>query len=50
MADPDVPAYGRPDDILMLPSNLKENIVAQFAYGHGSGPRFVVPIPQEQVL
>ena len=47
---PDVLAEDRPDYILILPWNLKEEIVEQLAYAREWGARFVVPIPQVQVL
>ena len=40
----------RPDYILILPWNLKEEIVAQLEYARGWGAQFIVPIPQVQVL
>ena len=47
---PEVLEQDRPDYILILPWNLKEEIVAQLAYAREWGARFVVPIPQVQVL
>jgi SAM-dependent methyltransferase len=47
---PDVLAEDRPDYILILPWNLKEEIVEQLAYAREWGAQFVVPIPQVQVL
>jgi hypothetical protein len=40
----------RPDYILILPWNLKDEIVAQLAYAREWGAKFIVPIPQAQVL
>jgi SAM-dependent methyltransferase len=40
----------RPDYILILPWNLKEEIVAQLSYAREWGARFVVPIPRVEVL
>jgi SAM-dependent methyltransferase len=40
----------RPDYILILPWNLKEEIVEQLAHAREWGARFVVPIPEVQVL
>jgi SAM-dependent methyltransferase len=40
----------RPDYILILPWNLKREIVAQLAHAREWGARFVVPIPEVQVL
>jgi hypothetical protein len=40
----------RPDYILILPWNLKEEIVKQLAYAREWGARFIVPIPKGQVL
>ena len=47
---PDVLAEDRPDYILILPWNLKEEIVAQLDYAREWGARFVVPIPRVEVL
>jgi SAM-dependent methyltransferase len=40
----------RPDFILILPWNLKDEIVAQLAHARDWGAQFVVPIPEVQVL
>ena len=40
----------RPDYILILPWNLKKEIVAQLAYAKEWGGHLVVPIPQTQVV
>jgi SAM-dependent methyltransferase len=40
----------RPDYILILPWNLKDEIVAQLAYAREWGARFVVPIPAVEVI
>ena len=40
----------RPDYILILPWNLKEEIMAQLAHARGWGARFVIPIPELQVV
>jgi SAM-dependent methyltransferase len=40
----------RPDYILILPWNFKEEIVAQLAHARGWGAQFIVPIPQAAVL
>jgi SAM-dependent methyltransferase len=40
----------RPDYILILPWNLKTEIVAQLAYVREWGAKFIVPIPTAQVL
>ncbi len=40
----------RPDFILILPWNLKDEIVEQLAYVREWGGRFVVPIPRVTVL
>jgi SAM-dependent methyltransferase len=47
---PEVLEQDRPDYILILPWNLKEEIVEQLAYAREWGAQFVVPIPQVQVL
>jgi len=40
----------RPDYILILPWNLKDEIVAQLAYAREWGAKFVVPIPAVEVI
>jgi SAM-dependent methyltransferase len=40
----------RPDYILILPWNLRDEIVAQLAYARDWGARFIVPIPTARVL
>jgi SAM-dependent methyltransferase len=47
---PEVLEQDRPDYILILPWNLTEEIVQQLAYAREWGARFVVPIPEVQVL
>jgi SAM-dependent methyltransferase len=42
-------AQTRPDYILILPWNLKDEIMAQLAYARDWGARFVVPIPEVEV-
>jgi SAM-dependent methyltransferase len=40
----------RPDYILILPWNLKDEIVAQLDYARAWGAKFIVPIPSARVL
>jgi hypothetical protein len=40
----------RPDYILILPWNLKSEIIDQLAYARSWGAKFVVPIPEVEVL
>jgi len=40
----------RPDYVLILPWNLKDEIVEQLAYIRGWGGQFVIPIPSLEVL
>jgi hypothetical protein len=47
---PDRIAATRPDYILILPWNLKNEILEQLAYVRKWGGRFLVPIPQLEVL
>ena len=47
---PEVLAQDRPDYILILPWNLKQEIVEQLAYARAWGAQFIVPIPEVQVL
>jgi SAM-dependent methyltransferase len=42
-------AQTRPDYILILPWNLKDEIMAQLSYARDWGARFVVPIPEVEV-
>ena len=46
---PDVLEQDRPDYILILPWNLKDEIVEQLGYAREWGAKFVVPIPEVQV-
>jgi len=43
-------AETRPDYVLILPWNLKDEIMTQLEYVRAWGGRFVVPIPEVQVL
>ncbi|MBN1460304.1 MAG: class I SAM-dependent methyltransferase [Armatimonadetes bacterium] len=43
-------AETRPDYVLILPWNLKQEIMAQLEYVREWGGRFVIPIPEVQVL
>jgi SAM-dependent methyltransferase len=43
-------AETRPDFILVLPWNLRDEIVAQLSYARDWGARFVVPIPAVEVF
>jgi C-methyltransferase C-terminal domain/Putative zinc binding domain/Methyltransferase domain len=47
---PEALEQARPDFILILPWNLKEEIVAQLSYAREWGARCVVPIPEVEVL
>ena len=47
---PEAIAQARPDYVLILPWNLKDEIVAQLAGIRSWGGRFVVPIPETRVL
>jgi hypothetical protein len=47
---PDALEQARPDFILILPWNLKEEIVSQLSYTREWGARCVVPIPEVEVL
>lgn len=46
---PDKIKEAKPDYVLILPWNLKTEIMQQLAYIRGWGGRFVVPIPEVQV-
>jgi C-methyltransferase C-terminal domain len=43
-------AETRPDYVLILPWNLKDEIIEQLAYVREWGGRFVVPIPRVEVF
>jgi C-methyltransferase C-terminal domain/Putative zinc binding domain/Methyltransferase domain len=43
-------AETRPDYILILPWNLKAEIVAQLRYARDWGARFIIPIPEVEVI
>jgi SAM-dependent methyltransferase len=47
---PEVLEQDRPDYILILPWNLKDEIVEQLAYAREWGAQFIIPIPEVQVL
>jgi hypothetical protein len=47
---PDKIKETRPDYILILPWNLKDEIIPQLDYARAWGARFVVPIPEALVL
>ena len=47
---PEKIAETRPDYVLVLPWNLKDEIMAQLSYIRGWGGRFVVPIPEVSVV
>jgi predicted TPR repeat methyltransferase len=46
---PDLIAETRPDYVLILPWNLKDEIIEQLGYVREWGARFVVPIPEVRV-
>jgi SAM-dependent methyltransferase len=48
--DPSMIAETRPAYVLILPWNLREEIVQQLAYVRDWGARFVVPIPEVEVV
>ena len=47
---PEAIRVARPDYVLILPWNLKDEIMAQAAYVRDWGGKFVVPIPETRVL
>jgi SAM-dependent methyltransferase len=47
---PEKIAETRPDYVLILPWNLRDEIVAQLAYIRSWGAKFVVPIPETSVI
>jgi hypothetical protein len=48
--EPERLAREKPDYIFILPWNFKDEIVAQLQYARGWGARFIVPIPEPEVL
>jgi hypothetical protein len=40
----------RPDYILVLPWNLRDEIIAQLAHARSWGARFIVPIPLAEIV
>ena len=48
--DVDQIAARRPDYIVILPWNLKDEIVKQLAYARDWGARFIVPIPEAHII
>lgn len=49
IAHPDRIRETRPDYVLILPWNLKDEIIAQHGYIRGWGGKFVLPIPEVKV-
>ncbi len=47
---PEAVAAARPDYLLILPWNLRDEIMAKLAFIRAWGGRFVLPIPRLQVL
>jgi hypothetical protein len=47
---PDVMKETKPDYVLILPWNIKDEVMQQMAYIRNWGGRFVVPIPEVRVL
>jgi len=47
---PDELAKTKPDYIFILPWNLKDEIIEQLAYAREWGAKFVLPIPQVEVI
>jgi len=47
---PDALDAARPDYILILPWNVKDEIMAQLAHARGWGARFIIPIPVATVV
>jgi hypothetical protein len=50
LTDPERIRETRPDYLLILPWNLQAEIIEQMAHIRSWGGRFVVPIPEVQVL
>ena len=43
-------AETRPDYLLILPWNVRDEVMAQMAHIRGWGGRFVVPVPELQII
>jgi ABC-type Fe3+-hydroxamate transport system substrate-binding protein len=50
ICSPERIAETRPDLIVILPWNLKREIISQLTYTRAWGAQFVVPIPNVEVL
>jgi 2-polyprenyl-3-methyl-5-hydroxy-6-metoxy-1,4-benzoquinol methylase len=50
ICDPEQIKVTKPDYILILPWNLKGEIIDQLSYAHAWGAQFVVPIPEPQIV
>jgi 2-polyprenyl-3-methyl-5-hydroxy-6-metoxy-1,4-benzoquinol methylase len=50
IVDPGLIAQARPDYILILPWNLRDEIIAQLAYVRAWGGKFLLPIPEVRVI
>lgn len=48
--DPELLRTAKPDYILILPWNIKDEIIRQHSYVREWGARFIVPIPEARVL
>lgn len=48
--DPERIRHTRPDYILILPWNIKEEIMTQMAHARQWGAKFVIPIPEPEIL
>ena len=47
---PDQIKIDEPEYILILPWNIKEEIMEQLSYVHAWGGKFIIPIPELQVI
>ena len=48
--NPDQIKIDKPDYILILPWNIKDEIMAELSYIHSWGGKFIIPIPKVQVI
>ena len=48
--NPDAIDVARPDYVLILPWNIKEEIIQQMGHIKEWGGRFIIPIPRAQIL
>jgi hypothetical protein len=48
--EPDRIKQAKPDYILIFPWNIKDEIIGQLSYARSWGAKFVVPIPEVEII